>query len=78
MVVSALGMMEQMLAKEGKRDQIIPVLEQATRRVSKPGDMSTQFARQSNFYRIHDMLAKAYERAGRSADAQRTRQLIGA
>lgn len=78
MVVSALGMMEQMLAKEGKRDQIIPVLEQATRRVSKPGDMSTQFARQSNFYQIHAMLAKAYERAGRNADALRIRQQIGA
>ncbi|MHA7813612.1 MAG: hypothetical protein ACX94C_09490 [Phycisphaerales bacterium] len=78
MVVSALGMMEKMLADQGKRNQIIPVLEQATRRVHKPGDMSTQFARQSNYFRIHAMLANAYQRAGRSADSKRIRTQIGA
>lgn len=77
MVVSALSMMGEMLSKEGKGDQIIPVLENAARRVNQPGAMSTQFAKQSNYYRIHELLAEAYEQAGRGGDAARVWQKIG-
>lgn len=77
MVVTALAGMESMLEAAGKDDQIIPILETATRRVKRPGDMSTQFATQSNYFRIHSMLAKAYEQAGRSGDAQRIRTMLG-
>jgi hypothetical protein len=77
MAVSALAMMSEMLASQGKPGQIIPVLEDAARSVRQPGGMSTQFARQSNHYQIHAMLAEAYENAGRDADAQRVRTKIG-
>lgn len=77
MAVSALAMMSEMLASQGNPGQIIPVLEDAARRVRQPGGMSTQFARQSNHYQIHAMLAEAYENAGRDADAQRVRTKIG-
>ncbi|MFG0313769.1 MAG: hypothetical protein ACF8LL_06255, partial [Phycisphaerales bacterium] len=77
MVVSALGAMRQMLQDAGKGSEIIPVLERAARRVRKPGDMSAQFAVQSNYYRIHKMLADAYEEAGRASDARRVRQELG-
>jgi len=77
MAVSALSMMSQMLSEQGKSDQIIPVLENAARRVKQPGDMSSQFAVQSNYYKIHKMLSDAYRQAGRSADAQRVRTKIG-
>ena len=77
MVVSALVMMNQMLQDQNKADQIIPYLEDAARRVKQPGNMSSQFARQSNHYRINEMLADAYEKAGRSSDAQRIRTKIG-
>ncbi len=74
MVVSALDSMRELLEDAGKGSEIIPVLEHAARRVRKPGDMSTQFAVQSNYYRIHKMLADAYEDAGRANDARRVRQ----
>ncbi len=77
MAVSALSMMSQMLSEQGKSDQIIPVLENAARRVKQPGDMSSQFAVQSNYYKIHKMLSDAYRQVGRSADAQRVRTKIG-
>jgi len=78
MVVTALAGMQSMLKEAGKDDQIIPILEAAARRVRRPGDMSTQFASQSNFYRINMMLAKAYERANRSVEAQRIKTMLGA
>lgn len=77
MVVTALGGMKSMLDEAGKSDQIIPILEGATRRVERPGDMSTQFATQSNFFRIHMMLATAYQQAGRTGDAQRIKTMLG-
>ncbi len=77
MVVTALAGMQSMLEASGKEAQIIPVLEAATRRVNRPSDMSTQFATQSNFFRIHKMLADAYAKAGRSGDARRIRQQLG-
>jgi hypothetical protein len=77
MVVSALDMMSQMLTDRGKGGEIVPYLERAAQRVKQPGDMSSQFARQSNYYRIHEMLAEAYATTGRDADAQRVRTKIG-
>lgn len=77
MVVSALDSMRRMLQDAGKGAEIIPVLENASKRVRKPGDMSAQFAVQSNYYRIHKMLAEAYEEAGRASDARRIRMELG-
>jgi len=77
MVVTALDAMELMLNENGKEDLIIPILENANRRVERPRQMSSQFAVQSNFYRINIQLAEAYERAGRGQDAQRIKTMLG-
>lgn len=76
-VVNALNSMERLLVANKKGDEVIPILESATRRVARPDDMSTQFAVQSNYYRIHEMLAKAYERAGRRSEAAQVREKLG-
>lgn len=77
MVVTALTAMQFMLSENGKQDMIIPILENAIQRVERPRQMSSQFAVQSNFYRINMQLAEAYERAGRNQDAQRIRRMLG-
>jgi hypothetical protein len=76
-VVNALSSMDRLLADNKKGDEMIPILEDAGRRVTRPDDMSTQFAVQSNYYRIHRMLAKAYERAGRRSEAKQVRDMLG-
>lgn len=77
MVVDALSSMRSMLAEIKRESEIIPILETAAQRVNRPGDMSTQFATQSNYYRIHSMLADAYAEHGRDADAKRIRTRLG-
>ncbi len=77
MVVSALKAISTLLESNRKSAEIVPILEAASRRVNRPGDMSTQFATQSNYYRIHMMLADAYQRVGRSGDAQRIKTQLG-
>ncbi|MEX0875868.1 MAG: hypothetical protein WD114_00275, partial [Phycisphaerales bacterium] len=77
MVVEALSSMGEMLDRADKRDQLVPVLEDAARRVRRPGEMGTQFATQSNFYKINSMLADEYERMGRTQQASQLRQQIG-
>ncbi len=77
MVISALAAMGEMLTEAGKREALIPVLEEAARRVNRPMDMAQQFAQQSNSYQINAMLIAEYERAGRNQDAQRIRNSMG-
>ena len=77
MVVSALSGMRELLKASNKDAEIIPILVTATKRVKRPEDMSTQFARQSNYFRIHMMLADAYSKSGQSGEAQRIRRMLG-
>jgi len=77
MSVSALRAMAAMLDKNGKSAEIIPYLEDAARRATPPSQMAAQFARQSNYYKIHVMLVHALEQAGRSGEARRVRERLG-
>ncbi len=77
-VVDALAAVERLLADEGKpATAAIPVYEDAFRRISKPGQLSPEFERQSNFYRVGSRLADLYDAAGDKAKAKMTRNRIG-
>ena len=70
-VVDALRAAERLLADEGKpATAAIDLYEDAFRRISKPGQLSPGFARQSNFYRVGRRLAALYEAAGQQNKAK--------
>ncbi|MBX3405397.1 MAG: hypothetical protein KF869_01430 [Phycisphaeraceae bacterium] len=70
-IVDALRAAERLLADEGKPAiAAIDLYEDAFRRISKPGQLSPGFARQSNFYRVGRRLAALYEAAGQQNKAK--------
>ncbi len=72
-VLSAMG---KMLAANGKRDAYLPLLEETARKVRRPDDMATNFAKQSNYYKVHWRLVKELEYHNRRGDAKRIRDMI--
>lgn len=76
MSVNAVGAMGRLLDKNGKRIEYLKLLEDTARKVHRPDEMGTNFARQSNFYRINWMLVKELEHHHRNGDAKRIRGMI--
>ncbi len=76
MVDQALSAMGKMLTKNGKRDAYLPILEETARKVRRPDDMATNFAKQSNYYKVHWRLVKELEYHNRDSDAKRIRDMI--
>ncbi|TVQ60958.1 MAG: hypothetical protein EA378_10320 [Phycisphaerales bacterium] len=73
MSVAALISMRDLLDRNERRDQFLPYLQDAARRVRAPSDAGDAFRVQSNHYRIHEMLIEELARHGRSRDADRVR-----
>ncbi len=76
MMDEALSAMGKMLTKNGKRDAYLGLLEETARKVRRPDDMATNFAKQSNYYKVHWRLVKELEYHGRDGDAKRIRDMI--
>jgi len=77
MVIEALSSMGKLLEQSDKRNNYLPMLLEAARKVDQPGSMGTQFARQSNYYKIHWKLVKEFEYHNQLAEADRIRKMIG-
>jgi hypothetical protein len=77
MVVFALRGMRDLLDKAGKRGAFLATVEDAAKRVKQPGQMGGAFRSQSNYYKIHAMLAEELDRAGRGGDAAKVRERVG-
>ena len=77
MCVAALRAMEQLLEEEGKRGAILPYLKTAAQKVKRPGNMSAQFASQSNYFKIKMMYANELRRSGNTAGADRIMDELG-
>ncbi len=69
-VVSAVQQCAAILKKNGKpaSDQLA-MYQDAWRRIKKPGEMSREFASQSNWYRVGSAYEKALREAGKASDA---------
>ncbi len=76
MVNQALSSMGKLLARSGKRDEYLPVLQEAARQVDQPDRMGSQFARQSNYYKINWRLVKELEYHNRMNEASHIRKMI--
>lgn len=77
MAVRALWGMRGLLERNGKREQMVGCLQDAAKRVKKPGGMAGAFMVQSNFYKINAMLAEELDLAGRGAEARSVREKAG-
>ncbi len=77
MVVTALENMRLMLRDAGMREKSIDYLRSALGKIQQPQNMSAQFARQSNFFRINMMLAEELEAAGRKGEADSIYNMLG-
>ena len=77
MVLTALTKMGEMLSERGRRGEIIPYLEDAVRRVNRPGSMGAAFAVQSNYFQIHLMLGEELRLAGRVSESGAVLSKIG-
>ena len=77
MVLDALNLMSQMLEDAGRREEIIPYLQDAARRVQRPPSMGSAFATQSNFYQIQSTLAMELTHAGRREESTAVLRSIG-
>lgn len=76
MSVNAISAMGKLLSKNGKRDAYLKLLEDTAPKVTKPKKMASNFAKQSNYYKIHWRLVKELEYHNRMNDAQRLRATI--
>jgi hypothetical protein len=72
----ALSAMGKLLAKNGKRDAYLDLLQVTAKKVIRPDDMATNFAKQSNYYKVHWRLAKELEYHNRMDEARRIRDMI--
>ncbi|MBL4698586.1 MAG: hypothetical protein JKX70_07115 [Phycisphaerales bacterium] len=76
MVNQALSSMGKLLIESDKRDDYLTILLDAARRVDTPNQMGSNFARQSNYYKINWRLVKELEYHDQLAQASRIRKLI--
>ncbi len=72
----AISAMGKLLSKNGKRDAYLDLLQRTATKVNRPEKMATQFAKQSNYYKIHWRLVKELEYHHRDDEAQTIRALI--
>lgn len=73
---SALSAMGKLLSKNGKRDAYLELLRDTAIKVDVPNTMASQFAKQSNYYKVHWRLVKELEYHNRDAEAAQIRELI--
>lgn len=76
--VTALEMAEKMLKESGKDTAAADMYGDAWRRMSRPSASSPWAFRESNFYRVGDLYAKALERSGRAGEAEAVRRQLAA
>jgi len=76
MSVQAVQALGNLLIKNDKRDAYLKLLEDTARKVLRPQDMGTNFAKQSNFYQINRLLVLEMEYHNRNNDAKRLRDMI--
>ncbi len=76
-VLYALGASEKLLRSTNKEANILPLYEDAFRRITRPGQLSPGFETASNYYQAGFRYAQLLETAGRDADAKRIRKQIG-
>jgi len=73
---NALKAMGGMLGDNDKRDAFLPLLQETARRVKRPDEMATNFAKQSNYYKVNRLLVLELEYHKRTQEAAQIRQLI--
>ncbi|MDF1808140.1 MAG: hypothetical protein P1U42_00435 [Phycisphaerales bacterium] len=76
MSVLAIQSLGNLLIKNDKRSAYLKLLEDTARKVLRPQDMGTNFAKQSNFYQINRLLVLEMEHHNRDQDAKRLRDMI--
>jgi hypothetical protein len=76
MMNDALKAMGSMLSKNGKRDAYLQLLHNTARKVNRPEDMGSIFAKQSNYYKVHWRLVKELEYHNRNDEAKIIRDNI--
>lgn len=76
MTDDALSAMGKMLAANGKRDAYLALLQETARKVNRPEEMATNFAKQSNYYKVHWRLVKELEYHNRDGEAKQIRDMI--
>lgn len=72
----ALSAMGKMLTKNGKREAYLQLLQDTARKVNRPEDMASNFAKQSNYYKVHWRLVKELEYHNRNGEAKQIRDMI--
>jgi hypothetical protein len=75
MVNEALRSIGKILSRNGKRDAYLGVLQEASKRVLQP-KRKTRSYRYTNYYLVHQRLAKEFEYRGMKTEAQKIRKLI--
>jgi hypothetical protein len=76
MSVNALGAMRELLKANDKRPAFLQILQDTARQVNRPDDMGSNFARQSNFYKINRLLVLELEYNRRAQEAVQLRRMI--
>jgi hypothetical protein len=76
MSVNALGAMRELLKANDKRPAFLEILQDTARQVNRPDDMGSNFARQSNFYKINRLLVLELEYNRRAQEAVQLRRMI--
>ncbi len=77
MTVDALTAIGRMLAKNGKRKEVyLGLLQEIARKVQRPDEMASNFAKQSNYYKVNWKLVKELEYHDRQGEADQLRKLI--
>jgi len=76
MCENALKAMGEMLKENDKRDALLQLLQETARRVNRPEDMATNFAKQSNFYKVNRLLILELEYHQRMQEAAQLRRTI--
>ena len=73
---SAISAMGKLLSRNGKRDAYLKLLQDTAKKVNRPNQMADNFAKQSNYYRIHWRIVKELEYHNLDQEAKQIRKMI--
>lgn len=77
MAIEALARIETLMTKKGmKQDALIPIYENAFRKINKPPVLAPDARRRTSYYIVGSRLADLYDAAGKKSDAERVRKMI--
>lgn len=75
--VEALSLAERLLVELGRQGEVLPMYEQAFRKLRQPGRLNQVFLGQTSWYQVGSRYAELLDGAGRGRDAERIRKRLG-